>query len=257
MGVYRQLVAFYTLARKECARIIRIWSQSIIPPAITMTLYFIVFGNFLGDKINISEDFSYVQFICPGLIMMSIISNSYMNVCSSFFSMKFQKSIEELFVAPINGLAIVMGFVGGGIFRGLLTGSVVCTISLFFSELEVHNWLIIILFSLLTTITFSLGGFLNALFAKKFDDIGIVPTFVLIPLTYLGGVFYSVKSLPPLWQNISLANPILYMINGFRYGFLGVTDINIVSGFVILVFFMVTLLMLNVYLVNRGFGIRL
>lgn len=257
MGFYRQLVAFYTLAKKECTRVVRIWSQSIIPPVITMTLYFIVFGNFLGDKINISEDFSYIQFICPGLIMMSIISNSYMNVCSSFFSMKFQKSIEELFVAPINSVAIVMGFVGGGVFRGLLTGSVVCVISLLFTKLEIHNWLIIILFSLLTTITFSLGGFLNALFAKKFDDIGIVPTFVLIPLTYLGGVFYSIKSLPATWQNISLANPVLYMINGFRYGFLGVTDINIISGLVILVVFVGVLFLLNVYLVHKGFGIRL
>lgn len=221
-----------------------------------MTLYFIVFGNLLGDRIGVAGEFSYIQFITPGLIMMSIISNSYMNVCSSFFSLKFQRSVEELLVAPINNCAIILGFVSGGIFRGLVTGTVVCVISLFFTSLQVQSWLIVIAFSVLTATAFSLGGFLNALFAKKFDDVSIVPTFILIPLSYLGGVFYSITSLPPIWQKVSLANPILYMVNGFRYGFLGVTDIDIFNGLLILIVFTISLLLLNVYLMRRGFGIR-
>ena len=256
MGFKGQLFAFYTLAYKEWHRVIRIWSQSIIPPAITMTLYFIVFGNLIGDKIEMLEGFSYMQFIAPGLIMMSIISNSYMNVCSSFFGLKFQRSVEELLVASINNYCIVLGFAAGGVFRGLLTGGVVCIISLFFAELKIHSWLIVITFSILTSLVFSLGGFLNALFAKKFDDIAIVPTFVLTPLTYLGGVFYSISLLPSIWQQISLANPILYMINGFRYGFLGVSDIGVYGGLATLIVFASALFGLNVLLLHRGVGIR-
>ena len=256
MGFKRQLLALYTLTRKELVRILRIWSQSIIPPAITMTLYFIVFGKLIGDKISMAEGFSYMQFITPGLIMMSIISNSYINVCSSFFSLKFQRSVEELLVAPISNYCIVLGFAGGGIFRGLLTGTTVCIISLLFTSLQIHSWFIIIVFSILTALTFSLGGFLNALFAKKFDDISIIPTFVLIPLTYLGGVFYSINSLPEVWQKVSLANPILYMINGFRYGFLGVSDMSVYTGFAILTAFASALFLLNVILMQRGTGIR-
>ena len=256
MGFKRQCFALYTLMRKECVRIIRIWSQSIIPPAITMTLYFIVFGKLIGNKISMAEGFSYMQFITPGLIMMSIISNSYMNVCSSFFSLKFQKSVEELLVAPINNFCIVLGFAGGGVFRGLLTGTTVCIISLLFTKIQIHSWLIIITFSVLAALTFSLGGFLNALFAKKFDDISIIPTFILIPLTYLGGVFYSINSLPEIWQKVSLANPILYMISGFRYGFLGVSDMSVYTGFAILASFAAALFLLDVFLLHRGTGTR-
>ncbi len=256
MGFKRQCIALYTLLHKECVRIIRIWSQSIIPPAITMALYFIVFGKLIGDKISMAEGFSYMQFITPGLIMMSIISNSYINVCSSFFSLKFQKSIEELMVAPINNFCIVLGFAGGGIFRGLLTGTTVCIISLLFTKLQVHSWFIIIAFSVLTALTFSLGGFLNALFAKKFDDISIIPTFILVPLTYLGGVFYSISTLPEIWQKVSLANPILYMVNGFRYGFLGVSDLSAYAGFAILAAFAASLFCLDVFLLYKGTGTR-
>lgn len=256
MGFRLQFFAFYTLLSKEWRRIIRIWSQSIIPPAITMTLYFIVFGNLIGSKIGEVAGFSYVQFMTPGLIMMSIISNSYMNVCSSVFSHKFQKNIEELLVAPISNYSIVLGFAGGGVLRGMLTGISVCIISLMFTKLQIYSWFIVISFAVLTSLAFSLGGFLNGLFAKKFDDISIVPTFILIPLTYLGGVFYSIDSLPQVWQEISLLNPILYVINGLRYGFLGISDISVYAGFAILMVFTAAMFFLNVLLMQRGFGIR-
>lgn len=222
-------VALKTIWRKEITRFMRIWIQTLIPPVITMSLYFIIFGNLIGNRIGEMGGVGYMQFIVPGLIMMSVITNSYANVSSSFFGAKFQKSIEELLVAPVPTHVIIAGFVGGGVARGVLVGILVTLVSLFFVPLQIHSWFMIIATLLMTSILFSLAGLLNALFAKSFDDISIIPTFVLTPLTYLGGVFYSLTLLPAFWQAVSKLNPIVYMISGFRYGFLGISDVSLTT----------------------------
>jgi ABC-2 type transport system permease protein len=225
----QQWVAFQTIVTKEIRRYTRIWAQTLVPPAITMTLYFVIFGALIGSRIGTMEGFTYMQFVVPGLIMMSVINNSYSNVVSSFSSAKFQNNIEELLVSPVSNQVILIGYVVGGVSRGLLVAAIVTTVSMFFTELKVHNWLIMVSVVLLTAILFSLAGFINAVFANSFDDISIIPTFVLTPLTYLGGVFYSMSLLPEFWQTVSLANPILYMVNAFRFGVLGVSDINVMA----------------------------
>jgi ABC-2 type transport system permease protein len=237
-------------------RVLRIWIQTIVPPAITMTLYFIIFGNLIGRRIGTMDGYDYMQYIAPGLIMMSVITNSYGNVVSSFFGAKFGRHLEEMLVAPMSNATIVVGHVAGGVLRGLLVGLLVTIIALFFTRLEVQHVLITISVVLLSSIVFSLMGFINAIFARKFDDISIVPTFVLTPLTYLGGVFYSISLLPEFWQKVSLANPILYMVNAFRYGILGTSDIGIGVAYGILITFVVVLFTACVMLLNRGVGIR-
>ncbi len=249
-------ISLSTIVRKEVTRFLRIWSQTLLPSVVTMTLYFIIFGHFIGSRIQDINGFSYINFIVPGIIMMAVITNSYANVVSSFFSAKFQKNIEEILVSPTPAWAIIVGYCLGGITRGLAVGILVSLVALFFTKLVIHSYLIILAFFLLTTIVFSLMGLLNGIFAKKFDDVAIVPTFVLTPLTYLGGVFYSVKLLPPLWQKISLVNPILYMVNGFRYGFLGYSDIPVYIGLLILIVLMVILFTVNVILIKKGVGLR-
>ena len=228
-------VAFITLLLKEVRRILRIWVQTIIPPAITMTLYFVIFGSLIGQRIGEIDGVPYMTFIAPGLIMMSVITNSYGNVVSSFFGAKFSRHVEEMLVSPMSNAAIIIGHVAGGVLRGVLVGLLVTVIALFFTRLEVQHPIVTITIVLLSSTVFALAGFINAVFAKKFDDISIVPTFVLTPLTYLGGVFYSISLLPEFWQNVSKANPILYMVNAFRYGILGASDISITHAYVILV----------------------
>lgn len=251
------LVGFNTIVVKEITRVLRIWIQTLVPPAITMTLYFIIFGNLIGRRIGTMDGFDYMQFIAPGLIMMSVITNSYGNVVSSFFGAKFGKHIEEMLVSPMPNAVILLGHVAGGVARGLLVGAVVTVIALFFTdELTVVHPLVTISVVLLTAVVFSLGGFINAVYAKKFDDISIVPTFILTPLTYLGGVFYSIALLPDFWQKVSLANPILYMVNAFRYGFLGVSDIPIGRAYFIIGVFILGLYSLSLYLLNKGVGTR-
>jgi ABC-2 type transport system permease protein len=250
------LVAAKTIIRKEMVRVLRIWVQTIVPPAITMTLYFIIFGNLIGRRIGTMDGFDYMQYIAPGLIMMSVITNSYGNVVSSFFGAKFGKHLEEMLVAPMSYATIIIGHVAGGVLRGLLVGALVTVIALFFTRLEVAHPFITISIVLLSSIVFSLAGFINAVFAKKFDDISIVPTFVLTPLTYLGGVFYSISMLPEFWQNVSRLNPILYMVNAFRYGILGTSDIGIGQAYIILFVFVVLLFSGCMYLMRRGIGIR-
>lgn len=235
---------------------LRIWIQTIVPPAITMTLYFVIFGNLIGRRIGTMEGFDYMQYIAPGLIMMSVITNSYGNVVSSFFGAKFARHIEEMLVAPMSYASIIIGHVAGGVLRGLLVGTLVTIIALFFTRLDVAHPFIMISVVLLSSIVFSLAGFINAVFARKFDDISIVPTFVLTPLTYLGGVFYTISMLPPFWQNVSKANPILYMVNAFRYGILGKSDISIGHAYAILLVFIVVLFTTCVLLMRRGVGIR-
>jgi len=256
MDITANRVALYTLVRKEVVRVARIWIQTIVPPAITMTLYFIIFGNLIGRRIGEMGGFDYMQYIAPGLIMMSVITNSYGNVVSSFFGAKYGKHIEEMLVSPMSNATIIIGHVAGGVIRGLMVGALVTMIALGFTSLNVEHPLITISMVLLTSIVFALLGFVNAVFAKKFDDISIIPTFVLTPLTYLGGVFYSISLLPEFWQTVSRANPILYMVNAFRYGILGVSDIGIGFAYLIVSIFVVGLFTLNLVLLNRGIGIR-
>jgi len=249
-------IAFRTILFREIQRFSRIWLQTIVPPAITMTLYFVIFGGLIGSQIRHMDGYSYMQYMAPGIIMMAVITNSYSNVVSSFFGAKFQRHIEELLVAPVPNYLILLGYIGGGVARGLLVGVLVTCVALFFTHLHVSSPLITASVVLLTSVLFSLGGFINAVFATKFDDISIVPTFVLTPLTYLGGVFYSIKMLPDFWRHVSMANPILYMVNAFRYGILGVSDINIVTAYLIIGLFVVILFVFSLHLLNRGTGIR-
>ena len=252
----RNLTALRTIWIKECTRFLRIWVQTLVPPAITMSLYFVIFGSLIGKRIGEMGGFSYMEFIVPGLIMMSVITNSYANVSSSFFSAKFQRNIEELLVAPVPNWIIVLGFVGGGVARAILIGIIVTCVSLLFVDIKIYNFAIIIITLLLTSSLFATAGLINAIFAKTFDDISMVPTFVLTPLTYLGGVFYSLTLLPEFWQWVSKANPIVYMVNGFRYGFLGVSDVNHYVSLGLLVGFNVILFTVAYQLINRGVGIR-
>lgn len=249
-------IGLKTLVRKEIVRIIRIWIQTIVPPAITMTLYFIIFGNLIGRRIGSMGGFDYMQYIAPGLIMMSVITTSYGNVVSSFFGAKFARHIEEMLVSPMSNATVIMGHVAGGVFRGLLVGVLVTIVALFFTKLEVQHPLITLSIVILSSTVFALAGFINAVFARKFDDISIVPTFVLTPLTYLGGVFYSISLLPEFWQKVSLANPIIYMVNAFRYGILGVSDIDITYAYLIVGLFVVGLFSVSLALLNRGVGVR-
>ena len=256
MNLALNVTAVRTLIRKEIIRVLRIWVQTIVPPAITMTLYFIIFGNLIGKRIGVMDGFDYMQYIAPGLIMMSVITNSYGNVVSSFFGAKFGMHVQEMIVSPMSNTAIVVGHVAGGVIRGLLVGLMVTAIALAFTDLDIKHPLVTLSMVLLSSIVFALAGFLNALFAKKFDDISIIPTFVLTPLTYLGGVFYSISLLPDFWQNVSLANPILYMVNAFRYGILGASDIDIGHAYLIVSLFVVGLFSTCLFLLNRGVGIR-
>ena len=250
------LVAFQTIVVKEITRWTRIWSQTLLPPAITMTLYFVIFGNLIGSRVGEMDGFGYMEYIVPGLIMMSVITNSYGNVVSSFFSSKYQRSIEEMMVSPVSNWVILAGYVGGGVLRGLFTGLIITIVASFFVDLQIHNFWVVISVVLLTSILFAIGGLINAVFAKKFDDVAIVPTFILTPLTYLGGVFYSISLLPEFWQGVSKLNPIIYMVNAFRYGFLGKSDIQIGIAFAIILVFIAILTSFAMYLLNRGIGLR-
>lgn len=244
------------LAVKETNRYLRIWIQTLVPPVITTSLYFIIFGNLIGRRIGEVGGFSYMEFIVPGLIMMSVITSSYSNVSSSFFSQKFQKNIEELLIAPVPTHIIIWGFVIGGLGRSILVGTLVTIISLFFVPLQVYSWSIVVLTLLMTSILFSLAGLLNGIFAQSFDDVSIVPTFVLQPLTYLGGVFFAISMLPPFWQVVSKLNPIVYIISGFRFGFLGVIDVPILFSILISIIFVIVLYGVNWYLIEKGRGLR-
>ena len=253
---HRYFISVWTIVRKEVTRFTRIWLQTILPPAITMALYFVIFGNLIGPRIGKMHGFSYMQYIAPGLIMMAIITNAYANVVSSLFGAKFQRHIEEILVAPSPNLLLLVGYMVGGVVRGVLVGLVVTATALCFTDLQVASWPVTLAVVILTAALFSLAGLLNALFATKFDDISIVPTFILTPLTYLGGVFYSIDMLPTFWQKVSLVNPILYMVNAFRYGMLGVSDINIATAFGVIVLFCVVLFGVSLWLLERGAGLR-
>lgn len=252
----QQFIAFKTILVKEVLRFIRIWIQTVLPPVITTALYFIIFGNLIGSQIGAMDGFRYMDYIVPGLIMMAVITNSYANVVSSFYGAKFQHNIEEMIVAPVPNYLIVSGFVAGGLARGITVGIAVTLTSLFFSDLRIHDFWVAGSVIVLTAILFSLAGLINGVYAKSFDDISIVPTFVLTPLTYLGGIFYSIDLLPAFWQNASLINPILYMVNAFRYGILGVSDISLGASYAIILGFIAALFAYALHLLNKGHGIR-
>jgi ABC-2 type transport system permease protein len=249
-------IGFVTTVRREVYRVLRIWPQTLLPPVITTSLYFIIFGPVLGNRIGQMEGFTYLQYVTPGLIMMAVLTNSYQNVVSSLFGAKFQHHIEEMLVSPMSGQTILLGYAVGGVFRGLLIGAIVGLVSLFFADLPVIHPFLTLAVAVLTSVAFAFGGFINAMVARNFDDISIVPTFVLTPLTMLGGVFYSVNLLGEPWQTISYANPILYMVNAFRYGILGRADMPIAIAFGVLMLFILGFYTAALWMLRRGVGIR-
>lgn len=251
------LVALYTITRREVHRVLRIWTQTLVPPAITMTLYFVIFGKVIGSRIGVIEGgFTYMQYIVPGLVMMSIINNCYTNITSSFFGSKFGRFVEEMLASPMPSWVVLTGYVAGSVLRGILVGVIVLVIALSFTSLHLAHPLVAITTVLLGATIFSLAGFINAIFAKRFDDIAIVPTFVLAPLTYLGGVFYSIKMLGSPWQQVSKANPILYMVNAFRFGILGISDVPVWIAYVVMLAFVIALGAVALWLLHRGVGLR-
>jgi len=256
MNFNENYIAFMTILRKEIYRFMKIWTQTILPSAITTALYFIIFGNLIGSRIGEFDGIPYINFIVPGLIMMAVITNAYTNVVSSFYFAKFIKNIEEMLVSPISNLVIILGFIAGGVARGLMVGIAVTIVSLFFTNLSIYNIWITIIVIILSTILFSLAGLINGIYAKKFDDVAIVPTFILTPLTFLGGVFYSINVLPPFWQKVSLLNPIIYMVNAFRYGILGISDVSIIGTFIMIILFIVIFFWWSWYLLEKGVGIK-
>lgn len=249
-------IAYTTIVRSEIQRFFRIWTQTFLPPAITTTLYYLIFGAFIGSQIDPIGGFTYMQFIVPGLVMMAVITSSFMNTVSSFFGAKFQRQLEELLVAPVPPIVVLAGYVTGGVVRGILTGLLVLVIAVFFTQITIYSAAAIIAFVFLTSILFSLLGLVTGIFAKNFDGVSIIPNFVLTPLTYLGGVFYSISMLPPFWQTISHANPILYMVNGFRYGFLGVSDVSVTGSLILLLILSLGLIGYTLHLFQTGRGLR-
>jgi ABC-2 type transport system permease protein len=249
-------IALRTILAKEIRRYLRIWIQTILPPMITTALYFIIFGQLIGSQIGAIAGYSYMDYIVPGLILMAVITNSYGNVVSSFYGAKFSHYVEELLIAPIPNSLILLGYVAGGVARGLTVGAVVTVVAMFFTTLQVHSLAVVLAVVVLTSVLFSLGGFINAIYAKNFDDISIIPTFVLTPLTYLGGIFYSIDMLPPFWREVSLLNPILYMINAFRYGLLGISDIALGTAFGVTALFIIVLFAYALFLLQRGVGLK-
>jgi ABC-2 type transport system permease protein len=256
MTASEQWIAFLTILRKEIKRFSRIWIQTLLPPAITMILYFVIFGKLIGSRIGDMGGFSYIEFVAPGLIMMAVITNAYANVSSSFFSAKFQRSIEELLVSPTPNYIILLGYVMGGVARGMAVGLIVTAMSLFFTDLHIHHWATTLFIVFMTSVLFSLAGFINAIYANTFDDVSIIPTFVLTPLTYFGGVFYSISLLPEFWQQVSVLNPILHMVNAFRYGMLGISDVHIGLALVGLTLFVAVLFIIAMHLLKTGKRLR-
>jgi ABC-2 type transport system permease protein len=262
MNAEGTLIALGTIVRREMMRILRIWSQTLLPPAITMTLYFVIFGSLIGSRIGVmthrpdGTSISYIEYIAPGLIMMSVIQNAYGNITSSFFGAKFQRFVEEMLVSPMPSWTILAGYVSGAVLRGFMVGIIVLLLSLFFTKIHLYHPFITLSTFLLASVIFALLGFINAIFARKFDDIAIIPTFILTPLTYLGGVFYNVAQLPTPWREISHLNPILYMVSAFRYGLLGVSDINLVWAYAVMLGFVVVFGTICLNLLHRGVGLR-
>ena len=256
MNMREQYIAFLTILRKEIKRYLRIWTQTLLPSAITMSLYFVIFGSLIGSRIGDMGGFTYMQFVVPGLIMMAIVTNSYSNVVSSFYGSKFGRSVEELLVSPVSNFVILKGNVVGGVTRGLLVAVVVTIVSLFFTHLHIHSYFVVVAVVLLTSTLFALAGFINAVYANSFDDISIVPTFILTPLIYLGGVFYSMDLLSPFWASVSKLNPLVYVVNAFRYGVLGVSDVSLPFAFGMITVFTAIAFGYSMHLLNSGKRLR-
>ncbi|AJC50578.1 ABC transporter permease [Coxiella endosymbiont of Amblyomma americanum] len=256
MNLKKERIAYQTIIVTELKRITRIWSQTLLPPAITSCLYFIIFGRVIGTQIGFIEGYKYIQFIAPGLIMMHIITSAYSSAASAFFGAKFQRHIEEILVSPISSITILLGFMSNGLLRGIFVGMIVFIIALFFAHLHIHSFITVLLTTFLASSIFSLAGLINAIYAKSFDDIAIIPTFALTPLTYLGGVFYSIGLLPTVWQYISYINPISYIVDNFRYGFLGITDNRLAVSYLLMLIFTVFLFAITYFFVKKGVGLR-
>jgi ABC-2 type transport system permease protein len=252
----KKAISFVTIFRREVARFFRIWTQTLLPSVVTTALHFAIFGSFIGSQVRNIHGTPYIQFIVPGLIMMAVINNAFANVVGSFFGAKFSKSIEEVLVSPTPSWIIIAGYAAGGVLRSLISGALALVVALFFTRLAVTRIVLVAVFMLLSAVFFSLGGLLNALFARKFDDTAIIPTFVLTPLIYLGGVFYSISALPPFWQSVSKLNPILYLINGFRHGFLGFSDVPLGVSIAVLLAGIAVLLLANLYFFKKGYGLK-
>lgn len=252
----KNLIALQTILRKEIARFIRIWSQSLLPPIVTITLYFIIFGKLIGSQISDIQGYTYMQYIVPGLTMMTIMTNAYVNTSASFFTAKFSKSVEEMLVSSMPNYIMLLGYVLSGALRGIIVGILVLFIAYLFTHFPIHHLPIVCLMGVMSAMLFSLAGFINGIFAKKFDDVSFIPTFVLTPLTYLGGVFYSIQQLPPFWQKISILNPVLNIVDTFRYGMLGVSDVNIYLGFTLVFLLFIILLVWCLVLLRKGVGLR-
>jgi ABC-2 type transport system permease protein len=256
MNAQEMWVSFYTILRKDIVRLFRIWTQTLLPPAITTGLYFLIFGKFIGSQIQPIHGYTYIQFIVPGLVMMSIITNAFMNTAFNFFQAKFMKHLEEILVSPTPYLVLILGIISGGIVRAFITGAIIIALAMFFTHIPIFSLPIILVFFFLTSTLFSLAGLINGVFGTSFDSVSIFPTFVLTPLTYLGGVFYSVAALPHFWQVVTRFNPILYMINGFRYGFLGISDTSVLLSFAILLGLNIVLMVTTWWLFKTGRGLR-
>jgi len=259
MSPAQKWTSFYTMIRKDVVRMFRIWVQTFLPSVVTSSLYFLVFGTVLGSQIGDMKGVDYMTFVVPGLVMLAIVTTSYANTSFTFFSSKFfMRSIDEILVSPTPPWVMIAGFVGGGVVRGTIVGSLVLLVSVFFTglTLTIHNLAIILMFAVLTSLVFALAGLVNGIYAKSIDGINIVPTFVLTPLVYLGGIFYSIESLPGWWQTITYMNPLFYIINGFRYGFLGITDVAITTSVTILLALVATLVALNWYFIRTGMGLK-
>ncbi|WP_133130909.1 ABC transporter permease [Legionella yabuuchiae] len=256
MNINKQVIALYTLVRRETVRMFRIASQVFLPPVITTLLYFLIFGEVIGDRIGPIEAVSYSLFIAPGLIMMAVITNSYANVSNSLFSIRFQKNIEEMLISPMHYSLLLFGFTLGGVLRGVIVALLVYSVSFFFVDIDFYHLPLTLLVVVLVSSLFSLAGFTNAMLARNFDDVAIVPTFFLAPLTYLGGVFYGVSMLPPFWQKITYLNPIFYMVNALRTVMIGTQEINLLISLGIILTMIVMLTLLNLVLLKKGVGIR-
>ncbi len=257
MPLQKLWISFYTIVRKDTIRQFRVWSQTFLPSVVTSVLYFLVFGSIIGDRIQDFGEFSYIHFIIPGLVMLAVVTNSFSNVAFTFFTGKFfSRNIDEILVSPTPPWLLIAGYVAGGVVRGVITGALVILVSLFFAVPPVEHWWVLILFLFLSSVIFSLAGLINGIYAKNFDGITIVPTFVLTPLVYLGGVFYSVSMLPELWRSVTYLNPIFYLINGFRYGFLGITDVSLSLSISVLLGLTAILVAVNWYMIKKGLGLR-
>lgn len=257
MTPYQTFISFYTIVRKDVLRMFRIWAQTFLPSVVTSSLYFLVFGAFLGSKIGTVQGVPYVMFVVPGLVMLAVVTNAYANTSSVMFSSKFfGRNIDEILVSPTPPWVLVAGYVTGGVIRGVLIGFFVLLVSLFFTHLTVYNIFVVLMFLILTSLVFALAGLVNGIYAKSIDGINIVPTFVLTPLVYLGGVFYSAQVLPGFWGTLTKLDPVFYIINGFRYGFLGISDVSIYFSVGLLLTFVAVLLGVAWYLVKIGLGLR-